>query len=203
MIALITLIFLRPCYANQTKLRPVSAQSDYIYGAKNAPVSIIMYSDSSCPYCKKSRLSLKKLVDNSSGEINWVYRHFLLEGNLFGSMRQAQAIQCAGKISGNDGFWALTHNLFNLPLKSTNNIDQHINIAAQKSRLKVSELMSCINDKRFQQRINSDQKETQTLGFTGTLGLVFIKNKTNKTIIKQGALNLKNLTMLSNKIANQ
>jgi hypothetical protein len=93
--------------------------------------------------------------------------------------------------------------LIQLANKSTNNIDQHINIAAQKSRLKVSELMSCINDKRFQQRINSDQKETQTLGFTGTLGLVFIKNKTNKTIIKQGALNLKNLTMLSNKIANQ
>jgi protein-disulfide isomerase len=117
MIALITLIFLRPCYANQTKLRPVSAQSDYIYGAKNAPVSIIMYSDSSCPYCKKSRLSLKKLVNNSSGEINWVYRHFLLEGNLFGSMRQAQAIQCAGKISGNDGFLGFNSQLIQLAIK--------------------------------------------------------------------------------------
>lgn len=203
MIALITLTLLRPCYANPTKLRPVSAQSDYIYGAKNAPVSIIMYSDFSCPYCKKLRLTLKKLVNNSSGQINWVYRHFPLEGNLLESMRQAQSIQCAGKISGNDGFWSLTHNLFNLPLQTPNNVDEHITLAARKSQLNVNKLMNCLNNNTFKQRINLDQKEAQTLGFTGTPGLVFINNKNNKTIVKQGALNLKNLTMFSHRIANQ
>ena len=199
----ITLIFLAPCYANSTPLRPISAQLDYIYGATNAPVSIIMYSDFSCPYCKKLRLTLKKLVNNSSGQINWVYRHFPLEGNFPESMRQAQAILCAGAIFGNDGFWALTHNLFNLPLQIPNNIDRRITLAARKSQLNENELMKCVNTNRFQQRINVDQKEAGLLGFTGTPGLVFINNTNHKIIVKQGALNLKNLTLFSHMIANK
>ena len=202
-LALITLVFSHLCYANSTALRPISAPPDYIYGATNAPVSIIMYSDFSCPYCKKLRLTLKKLVNNSSGQINWVYRHFPLEGNIPESMRQAQSIECAGKISGSDGFWALTHNLFNLPVQTSNNIDQRIALAARKSQLNVNELMKCLNNNMFQQRINADQKEAQSLGFTGTPGLVFINNKNNQTIVKQGALNLKNLTLFSQTIANK
>lgn len=202
-LALITLIFLSPSNANSTTLRPVSAQSDYIYGAITAPVSIIMYSDFSCPYCKKLRLTLKKLVNNSSGQVNWVYRHFPLEGNNSESMRPAQAIQCAGKISGNDSFWALTNNLFNLPLQTANNIDQRISLAARKSQLNVNEIMKCINNNTFQQRIIEDQKEAQTLGFTGTPGLVFVNNKNHKTIVKQGALNLKNLSLFSKMVASK
>jgi protein-disulfide isomerase len=63
--------------------------------------------------------------------------------------------------------------------------------------------MKCLNNNTFQQRINVDQKEAQTLGFTGTPGLVFINNTNNKTIVKQGALNLKNLTLFSHMIADK
>jgi protein-disulfide isomerase len=162
-----------------------------------------MYSDFSCPYCIKLRLTLKKLVNDSSGQINWVYRHFPLDGKTSASMRQANAIQCAGNLYGNDRFWELTNHLFNLPQPMPNNINRRITLAAQKSNVNVKGLLDCVDKKTFNQRIIEDQKEAQALGFTGTPGLVFVNNKNHKTIIKQGALTLKNLTLFSSQVVTQ
>ncbi len=161
-----------------------------------------MYSDFSCPYCKKLRLTLKKFVNQSSGQVNWVYRHFPLENNSLGYLQQANAIECSGKMYGNESFWALTQNLFNLPNNTPENAQQFITLAAQKSNLNSKELMLCINSNKYQPLIEQDQKEAKELGLTGTPGVVFVNNKNNKIIVKQGALNYANLTKFSRAVVN-
>ncbi|MDU0356040.1 thioredoxin domain-containing protein [Paraglaciecola aquimarina] len=111
----LAIFFSQPSYSASPSIRPISIESDHIYGSIEAPVSIIMYSDFFCPYCKKLRLTLKKLVNQSSGRINWVYRHFPLEGDDSTNLRQANAIECTSKMYGNEQFWTLTQTLFNLP----------------------------------------------------------------------------------------
>ncbi|WP_428982820.1 DsbA family protein [Paraglaciecola aquimarina] len=66
-------------------------------------------------------------------------------------------------------------------------------MAAQKSNINAESLLQCINSNRYKKLIQQDQQEAKKLGLTGTPGVVFINNKNNKTIVKQGALSYANL----------
>ncbi|MEL6803246.1 MAG: thioredoxin domain-containing protein, partial [Bacteroidota bacterium] len=46
-----------------------------IYGDIAAPVTIVEFSDYQCPYCSRLHPTLKQIVDESGGGINWEYRH--------------------------------------------------------------------------------------------------------------------------------
>ncbi|MDH3282605.1 MAG: DsbA family protein, partial [Gammaproteobacteria bacterium] len=60
-------------------VRPVSAGRDHIRGNPSAPVTLIEYSDFECPFCKKFHATAKKVLDESRGQVKWVYRHFPLD----------------------------------------------------------------------------------------------------------------------------
>src|SRR3989338_5039043 len=57
-----------------THVRAPSAQ-DHIVGSPTAPLVLIEYSDFQCPYCNVVHPTLKRIVEESNGQIAWVYRH--------------------------------------------------------------------------------------------------------------------------------
>jgi protein-disulfide isomerase len=69
----------READARAAKLRPVSKGRDHIRGDPAAPVTLVEYSDFECPFCKRFHPTVKRLVDESKGQLNWVYRHFPLD----------------------------------------------------------------------------------------------------------------------------
>src|SRR5204863_994561 len=85
---------------------------DHVYGNPNARFTLIEYSDFECPYCKTVHLTLKKLIDDSGGDVNWVYRHFPLEFHNPGAQRQAEASECIAELSGNDSFWKFANAIY-------------------------------------------------------------------------------------------
>ena len=80
---------------------------DHIYGDANAPVKIIEYSDFECPYCRQFHQTMLKVVDDSEGQIAWVYRHFPLDFH-DGAMPKAMMSECVASAVGNDAFWEFT-----------------------------------------------------------------------------------------------
>ncbi|MDZ4226263.1 MAG: thioredoxin domain-containing protein, partial [Patescibacteria group bacterium] len=52
---------------------------DYIVGSPTAPIVLIEYSDFECPFCSMIHPTLKRIVEESNGEIAWIYRHLPLE----------------------------------------------------------------------------------------------------------------------------
>jgi protein-disulfide isomerase len=178
---------------NEKNFRPVSINSDHIYGSEFAPVSIILYSDFDCPYCRNLRTSLKRLVNESDGKVNWVFRHFPLDGNIPDTQIQAEATECAAKISGNDGFWALANALFITPRRTKPSTQTIISRAAKMAQLNEAVLNKCIKMGKLVNNVSEDKLEAKALGFSGTPGLVFIHNKSGKKEIKQGALSLTQL----------
>jgi protein-disulfide isomerase len=89
---------------------PVDA-TDHIFGSPTAQVTIIEYSDFECPYCKAFHATLNKVVADSAGNVNWVYRHWPIHQN---SMAKLVAAECVAKIKGNDVFWKYSELLFGL-----------------------------------------------------------------------------------------
>lgn len=94
----------------------VSEPNDHILGNPNAKVTIIEYSDYECPYCKQYHPTIEKIVKESEGSVNWIYRHFPLHQN---SIERLVAAECVAQIKGNDAFWKYTDLLFGL-LKTAN-----------------------------------------------------------------------------------
>ena len=56
-------------------IKPVSKE-DHIRGDINAPVVIVEFSDTECPFCKSFHQTLQQIMSEygSSGKVAWVYR---------------------------------------------------------------------------------------------------------------------------------
>jgi protein-disulfide isomerase len=50
----------------------------HVYGAVDAPTTIVEYGDFECPYCKAAAPVLRELIDGSAGRLRLVWRHFPL-----------------------------------------------------------------------------------------------------------------------------
>ena len=48
-------------------------------GAADAPVTIVAYSDFTCPYCQQAAGTMEKVLKENQGKIKYVFKHFPLE----------------------------------------------------------------------------------------------------------------------------
>src|SRR3989338_8105483 len=81
--------------------------SDHIRGLSSAPVKVIEFSDTECPFCKMFHGTMKQAMDEygKDGRIAWVYRHFPIDSLHSKARKEAEALECAGELGGNEGFW--------------------------------------------------------------------------------------------------
>ena len=92
---------------------PITAD-DYIRGDSNSRFILFEYSDYECPYCGMFHETAKEFIENHEGEVAWVYRQFPLDELHPNTRKKSEAVLCAGKIEGNDAFWALSDALVGL-----------------------------------------------------------------------------------------
>lgn len=101
----------------------LSEEGDHLYGSADAPVVVIEYSDYECPYCARFQGTMKQIVDESNGQVAWMYRHWPIHA---GSLDKLIAAECVAKLKGNDAFWKYTDLLFELinpkPAPATSNL---------------------------------------------------------------------------------
>lgn len=107
--------------ANLDKMRPIDA-SDHILGDLKAPVKIIEYSDTECPFCKRFHATMQEVMKQYNGKVAWVYRHFPLEQLHSKAKNEAKAIECAAKLGGPAMFWSYADKLYEIT-PSNNQLD--------------------------------------------------------------------------------
>ncbi|GAB3515759.1 DsbA family protein [Phytohabitans suffuscus] len=79
----------------------------HVYGAADAPTTLVEYGDFECPYCGAAKPVLHKLIDGSEGAVRLVFRHFpVFERHPF-ALTAALAAEASG-----DKFWAMHDLLF-------------------------------------------------------------------------------------------
>jgi protein-disulfide isomerase len=79
----------------------------HVYGAPDAPLTVVEYGDFECPYCGAAAPVLRAVVDGSAGQVRLVFRHF----PLFTKHPFALTAALAAEASG-DRFWAMHDLLF-------------------------------------------------------------------------------------------
>lgn len=104
-------------------LEPVT-EKDHVYGNPQAELLIIEYSDPECPFCKRFHETMTQVMKEygDAGKVAWVYRHFPLDSIHSKARHEAEAIECAGELGGNEKFWAYLNKLMEIT-PSNNQLD--------------------------------------------------------------------------------
>lgn len=146
---------------------PITA-ADHIRGDSNASVTLVEFSDAECPFCKQFHVTLKQVVQDYSGRVAWVYRHFPLDSLHPKAREEAEALECANELGGNTGFWKYLDRLFEVT-PSNNGLDlAELPRIAEFTGLSGISFSSCLESGRYASHVQEDLDDAQKSGGRGT-----------------------------------
>jgi len=170
-----------PNQAGQLNIATITNE-DHILGDPNAPIKIVEYSDASCPFCKMFHPTMKQIIEEygPEGKVAWVYRHFPLDkpdpqGRVLhpNAGYEAQAMECAAEIGGNEKFWAFTNRLYEVTPAVTAQTPaglprEEIPKIAQYAGLDVNSFNECLSSGRYKAAVDADYIDGLNAGIQGT-----------------------------------
>jgi len=153
-------------------IRPVSTD-DHVFGTADAKVVIVEYSDTSCPFCKLFHETMNNVMGTySRDEVSWVYRNFPIPQLHPFAINEAQAIECAAELGGNDAFWKYTNRLYEIQTSTANppkSLDQkELPNIAEFAGLNRVAFETCLAEQKYTDKINADIADAQGAGARGT-----------------------------------
>jgi protein-disulfide isomerase len=84
-------VYLEPPVAARV---PVSADRGFVRGVKDAPVTIVEFSDFQCPFCKNAAATVKQVVEKYQGKVKWIFLR-LSDSSLHRRRPSHEAARCA------------------------------------------------------------------------------------------------------------
>lgn len=142
----------------------VSADDDPVMGNKNAPVTVISFTDFQCPYCARFVLQTfpqikKNFID--TGKVKFVLRDFPLPFHEF-SAKAHEAAECADDQSK---FWEMHDLLFsNQDKLSITDLKGY----AKSLGLDQTKFDSCLDSGKYTSEIQKDISDGAAAGVSGT-----------------------------------
>lgn len=130
-------------------------------GSKNAKITIIEFSDYQCPFCKRVRPTIWKLIEDYKGKIQYAFKDFPLSFH-----RHARKAHEAGKCAGEQGkYFEYNKGLFDNQSKMS--IADLKKYAGQVG-LNTSKFNKCLDEGKYAAAVNKDIQEGIGVGVTGT-----------------------------------
>jgi len=139
-------------------------EDDRVRGEKQAPVTLLEYSDFTCGFCEKFFEETWPLLNSEyiqTGKLRLIYRDFprAVSGP---SVDTAMAARCAGE---QGQYWSMHDRLFSSSRKfSSDQLQQQ----AEDLRLNVRQFSECVQEERYMESIYRDRMEGGSIGVRGT-----------------------------------
>ena len=137
---------------------PADAQ---VFGPKDAPVTIVEYSDYLCPYCQTAQVTVDEVLARNKGKVRFVHRDYLLGRPR--SLAVARAALCAGD---QGKFWEFRSSLMHKP--SNDWSDTYLNGTAAGLKLDTAAFSACLASTKHDASIQGSSKEGAELGVDAT-----------------------------------
>ncbi|MBI2596551.1 DsbA family protein [Candidatus Daviesbacteria bacterium] len=163
---------------------------DPVSGDKNAPVTLVEFSDYECPFCKRHfdqvYPQLKKdYID--TGKVKLVFRNYPLPFHDPMATYEAQAALCAKDKGGDSAYFKFHDEMFKQTTSNGNGLskDKVRQIAADLG-LNADNLVSCVEGNKFKEQVAKDISDGSAAGVNGTPS--FVLGKTEKSGVVNGQL---------------
>jgi protein-disulfide isomerase len=130
-------------------------------GPKNAPVTLVVFSDFQCPFCKRVEPSITQIEKEYPNKIRVVWKNMPL------AMHQnAKPAAAASLAAGEQGkFWEMHDKLFeNQTALDRPSLDKY----AQELGLDVARFRAALDTNKFGPKIDADMKEAAAVDVNGT-----------------------------------
>ncbi len=143
---------------------------DHIRGNPNAPVKIVEYSDTECPFCKRFHGTMQQVMERygGRGEVAWVYRHFPIPQLHPKAPREAEATECAHELGGAEKFWAYLDRLFTVTPSNDNLDPAELPKIADAVGLNVAQFTACLSSGRYASHVEAEVQNAVATGGSGT-----------------------------------
>jgi len=164
------------------KVKPVTG-ADHILGSIDAPIKIVEFSDTECPFCKRFHSTMKQVVAEYDGKVAWVYRHFPLESLHPKAHKEAQATECAAELGGNEKFWAYIDRILEITPSNNGLDDAELPKIAAYVGLNTQAFSSCLNSGRHKGSVDEDLQDALNSGGLGTPYSILIGPDGKKSVI--------------------
>ncbi|OGI16309.1 MAG: hypothetical protein A2Z52_02490 [Candidatus Moranbacteria bacterium RBG_19FT_COMBO_42_6] len=145
---------------------PKVTEADIKSGPADAKVTLIEFSDFQCPYCKAFHATIKQALSEYGDKMQFVFKHFPLSNIHPQAMNAALASECANE---QGKFLPYADKLFDKQVewgKTTGT--QSFKTYAVQLGMNASQFGTCLDSKKYQDKVNADQAEGQGFGISGT-----------------------------------
>lgn len=139
-------------------------------GDKNAPVTVIEYTDFDCAICKvASDEVLPQLKQDyiATGKVKFIFKSLPIEYLHKNAFRKTEGAFCAKELGGDNAFFAYYDSLFE-NFGFSLNLDNELASIAKKHGLNEAEFRTCLMSRRYREVINEEVLEGNLIGSLGT-----------------------------------
>jgi protein-disulfide isomerase len=184
-----------PTAANPTPAAPTDTvgtvapvtDKDHMRGDKNAPVTIVEYSDFQCPFCSRFHPTLVQIMKDYAGKVRWVYRHFPLSSIHPYAEKAAEASECANE---QGKFWEMADTYFSTQdtwAQTGLDAKKLEDLARQAGVKDLTKFDTCAASGKYAALVQADEKTGEDAGVTGTPGSIILGVNGSKQLVP-GAL---------------
>jgi len=156
-------------YKQPSKIDMKALSDDDPYkGSKNAPITIVEFSDFQCPYCARFHLQTFPQIEENyikKGKVKFVYRDYPLPFHS-SAQKAAEAAECADE---QGKFWEMHNIIFeNQQSLSIENLKS----LAKKLNLDSNKFNDCLDSGKYASEVQKDMADGSAVGVTGTPGFI-------------------------------
>lgn len=138
-------------------------------GPKDAPITLIEYSDFECPFCARGFNTVMELMNKYKGKIRFAYKHLPLD--FHPQALPASQYYEAIRLQSEEKAWQF-HDAIYKNQRALQNGEKFLKEEAKKLKVDMAKLAKDIKSEAVNKRIDQDRAEAAKFGFQGTPGFL-------------------------------
>lgn len=146
--------------------KTVALENRPVLGAEAAPVTIVAFSDFTCPYCEQGANTVRQIMDGYGKKVRYIFKH--MPGGKDSISRLASEYVVAAGLQSPEKAWKLYDQCFTQRERLMTEGEAFLKEAAGKAGLNVQKLTSDAKSKKVKDIIEEDLADAKRLGVEGT-----------------------------------
>lgn len=154
-------------FANPKK--PVISENRAIKGNKNAPITIVEYSDFQCPFCRRGDQIVKEVMDHYGDKVRLVFKHYPIDrihpqARIAAKYFEAVAQQNPSKA------YEFKARVFEAQKELVDGERFLDEVVKKIGGIDLAKVKAAVKSEKIEATIEEDRREAENFGFTGTPG---------------------------------
>ena len=185
----------QPAWRVATDVSPIGA-GDRVHGQTNASLSVIVWLDPECPYCKLFGTTPETVVDGTGGRVNLAVRLYPLPFHGPNAMLASLSALCVGDQGGDAAYYRFVDAWLaktdsggkGIPVGAASDGDPVAALARSAGARDSSALAACTTAPATAERLGEEMRGAQRAHMGGTPSIAVRNNASGKTIMVDGAI---------------